>query len=148
MTNNAWKSLSLKGCWLLPLFVFVSLFWRLHDFISKIKQPANIYLSWPPIRSITHVYTTDILDQKTCFSVAQKDVILTSFSHKWDSSMLDVWSQENSTLVPTHGHLTLLIFGLSFKSIHVIFGFKKEKKTHHYLMAAHFSISYIWIPSP
>ena len=62
--------------------------------------------------------------------------------------MLDVWSQENLTLAPTHGHLTLLILGLSFKPIHVIFGFKKAKKTHHYLMAAHFSICYIWIPSP
>ena len=45
--------------------------------------------------------------------------------------MLDVWSQDNSTLaLPTHGHLTLLILGLSFKPIHVILGFKKAKRTH------------------
>ena len=58
--------------------------------------------------------------------------------------MLDVWSQDNSTLaLPTDGHLTLLILGLRFKPIHVILGFKKAKRNHHYLMAAHFSISYI-----
>jgi len=62
--------------------------------------------------------------------------------------MLDVWSQENSTLAPTLGHLTLLILGLSFKPIHVIFGFKEAQRTHHYLMVAHFSTSYFWIPSP
>ena len=33
------------------------------------------------------------------------------------------------------------------KSIHVIFGFKKAKRIHLYLVAALFVIGYIWMPS-
>ena len=40
------------------------LFYVFEDLMTS-KQSPNVYLSWPHVRSITHVYTADIL-KKTC----------------------------------------------------------------------------------
>ena len=55
--NNSWESLSLKGCWLLPSFIFVLVF---EDFMTSSRSNLPI----PHVRSITHGYTADILNQK------------------------------------------------------------------------------------